>query len=170
MKKFFTFALMSALVLSLTAGSFAAAPVKKISNGTTTSSGTTMMGLTGVTLTSIGCPAAHFGMGGWSLDLGGTVVNAANTTTITVIGRGNIPISKINDSLSTYWGPALLYNSANNGSTTIMVLVGAEYMFASNLSLFADLTAFSLTSANGNTTWFAGANAGQVYTGGRLYL
>lgn len=165
-----TLSLTLFLVMALTAASFAAAPVKKASNSTTTSSGSTMMGLTGVTLTAIGCPAAHFGMGGWSLDLGGTIANAANTTTITLIGRGNIPLSKITDSLSTYWGPGILYNSAGSGSTTIMVLVGAEYMFASNLSLFADLTAFSLTSAGGATTWFAGANAGQIYSGGRLYF
>ncbi|MBN3033895.1 MAG: hypothetical protein JW873_07360 [Candidatus Saganbacteria bacterium] len=148
-------------------------PAKKVTadtTSTTTSSGASLMGLTGVTLTSVGCPAAHFGMGGWSLDVGGTIANAANTTTLTLLARGNIPLSKISNGLSTYWGPAVLYNSAGSGTTTITVLVGAEYVFAPNLSLFADLTAFSLTSANGATTWFAGANAGQIYSGGRLYL
>jgi hypothetical protein len=63
-----------------------------------------------------------------------------------------------------------MYNSAGSGTVTVSVFLGAEYMFASNLSLFADLTAFSLTSANGQTTWFAGSNDGQVYSGGRFYL
>jgi len=156
------------LVVALSFSSFA--QVKKVTTSTTASSGATVMGLTGVTLTSIGCPAAHFGMGSWSLDFGGTIANAANTTTITLLGRGNIPLSKINDNLLTYWGPQVIYNSAGSGTFTIQVLVGAEYMFAPDLSLFADLTAFSLTSANSQTTWFAGNNNGQVYTGARLYL
>jgi hypothetical protein len=153
--------ILLSLILIATSAFAAAAPKKAASSS---------MGLTGVTLNSIGCPAAHFDMGAWGLDVGGTIVNAASTTTITVIARGLLPLSQVTDNLSTYWGPGVLYNSAGSGSVTIGVLLGAEYMFAPKLTLFADLTAFSLTSAGGATNWFAGANAAQIYTGGRLYF
>lgn len=125
-------------------------------------------GFSGVTLTSIGCPAAHFGMGGWSLDVGGSL-NSASTLTFTA--RGNMPLGKAAESVDTYWSPTFMYVSAAGASTiTVSLLVGAEYMFAPNLSLFADLTALTLTSAAGVTTWTIGLNNGQIYTGGRLYL
>jgi hypothetical protein len=168
--KIFSSILLLVMVLSLAAVAAPATPVKKVTTSTTASSGSTMMGLTGVTLTSIGCPAAHFGMGGWSMDIGGSIANAANTTTITVFGSAQLPLSKVNDNLVTYWGPGVLYNSTGNGTVTIAVLIGAEYMFAPNLTLFADMTAFSLTSANGATNWVVGQNNPQVYTGGRLYF
>jgi hypothetical protein len=168
-------ALILALLISVTSVSFAAAAPKKAAPAASDSES---QGFTGVSLNLIPClpgaaPSARFGFGNWSLDAGGSLNNTAAGTSITIFGKGEIPISKIGSDVRTYWAPELcLYSPAGGGGSTtvISVYLGAEYMFASRLALFADLTAISLMSAGGTTTWTIGGSAAQVYTGGRLYF
>lgn|GEM_PF-5461148 len=135
------------------------------------SSSSSAVGLTGVTLTAGGIPAAHFGMGSWSLDLGGMICSVAGASQIDVLARANMPIKDLTDNLNVYWAPQLFYVSAAGASTiTLSIFLGAEYLFAPRLSLFADLTAFTLTSTSAATNWWIGLNNGQIYTGGRIYL
>jgi hypothetical protein len=128
-------------------------------------------GFTGVSLNSIGCPSARFDMGTFALEVGGTIVSAGGATNTTLIGKGEMPLNQISDTVRTYWAPTLMLNSAGGTSTTtISVVLGAEYTFTPKLAIFADLTAFSLTSAGGTTTWQIGANNGIIISGGRLYF
>jgi len=129
-------------------------------------------GFTAVSLNSIpGVASARFGFGSWSLDAGGTIANAANTTTITLLLKGEIPMATVSSDVRTYVAPALVLVSGGGASTTTLnVFLGAEYMFNPHLALFADLTAFTLTSAGGTTTWTIGGNSPLIYSGGRLYL
>ncbi len=128
-------------------------------------------GLIGVSLNAIGMPSARLGMGGWTLDIGGSIANAANQTNFTVGVRAEMPLSNVNSNLHTYWAPYLtLLSAAGATTTTAGVLLGCEYMFAPNLSIFADMTALQIVSAAGATTWTISTNFGQIYTGGRLYF
>jgi hypothetical protein len=135
-------------------------------------------GVVGVSLNQIpvlpgAAPSVRFGFGNWSLDAGGSLTNTAAGTSISIFGKGEIPISKIGSDVRTYWAPELcLFSPAGGGGSTtvISVYMGAEYMFASHLALFADLTAISIASAGGTTTWTIGASSPLVYTGGRLYF
>ncbi len=128
-------------------------------------------GFTGISLNQIGVPSARFDMGNFALEVGASIVSAGGTTTTTILGKGELPISQISDNLRTYWAPALMLNSAGGTSTTtIMVLLGAEYMFAPKLAIFADLTALSLVSVGGTSTTTIASNSPLVYTGGRLYF
>lgn len=128
-------------------------------------------GLIGVSLNQIGCPTARLGMGGWALDLGGSLANNGNQTNVTIAGRADLPLAQVNDKVRTYWGPAIVLVSAGGTTTTTLsLLVGAEYEFVSNLSLFADLTALQINSAGGTTTWTIATNSALIYTGGRLYF
>ena len=151
-------------IVILGTSAFAAAPKAAASKGSE--------GFVGISLNSIaGVPSARFGFGSWSLDAGGSIANAGNTTTITLLLRGEIPLSKISSDVNTYVAPELvLVSGGGTSTTTINVYLGAEYKFASNLAIFADLTAFTLTSVGGTTTWTIGGNSGLIYTGGRLYL
>jgi len=136
------------------------------------SKGTEGQGFTAITLNSIpGVPSARFGFGSWSLDAGGSIANAANTTTITLLLKGEIPMTTVSSDVKTYIAPALvLVSGGGTSTTTINVFLGAEYMFNPHLALFADLTAFTLTSVGGTTNWTIGGNSALIYSGGRLYL
>ncbi len=168
-------ALVLALTICVSSMALAAAPAKKAAAPASDSSS---QGFIGVGLNQIPCnpftaPTARFGFGSWSLDVGGSIANNAAGTSTTLYGRGDIPISKIGSNVKTYWGPSLcLMSPAGGGGSTpvISVFMGAEYMFAENLALYADLTAFSLTSAGGTSTWTIGTNSGTIYSGGRLYF
>ena len=172
------------IVALLCSSAYAAAPAKKPSAAVPTASAvpaasvTTNQGFVGVSLNTLpvspfAAPSARFGFGGWSLDVGGSLANNAAGTAVTVFGRGEIPISEIGNGVRTYWAPALaLFSPAGGGNSTfnLSVYLGAEYMFVSHLALFADLTAISLTSVGGTTTWVAGTNTFQVYSGGRFFF
>lgn len=146
----------------------AAAPAKKAAAAAPASSAA---GFTGVSLNQIGCPSARFDMGNFVLEVGGSIVSAGGTTNTTLIGKGELPLNQISDNVRTYWAPALMLNSVGGTSTTtIMVLLGAEYTFTPKLAIFADLTALSLVSAGGTTTTTISSNSPLVYTGGRLYF
>jgi len=129
-------------------------------------------GISAVTLTVIGCPAVRFDMGSFALEVGGSIASpAAGQTNTTLTLKGEMALGTPAANLTTYWAPAVMMVSAAGATTTTLaVLLGAEYMFTPNLAVFADMTAFSMTSAAGATTWVLGANSGQIYTGGRLYL
>jgi len=129
-------------------------------------------GFTGVSLNSIGCPSARFDMGSFALEVGGSIASpASGTTNTTLIAKGEMPLNQISDNVRTYWAPAVMLRSiAGASTTTIMVLLGAEYTFTPKLAIFADMTAFTLTSASGTTSWQIGGNDPQIYTGGRLYF
>ena len=172
MKKVFALSLMMVIALSLSAFS-AVKGVKPASNPAPAPAAAVSgpQGFVGVTLNSIGCPSARFGMGTWSLDVGGSLTSAGGTTTTTILAKGDIPMADITGDLRTYFAPQVLLNSAGGTSTTTLsLLLGAEYTFAPHLTIFADLTAFTLTSVGGTSTWTVGQNAGQIYTGARLYI
>ncbi|MFA6432061.1 MAG: hypothetical protein WCV91_06770 [Candidatus Margulisiibacteriota bacterium] len=123
-----------------------------------------------ISLNTNGCPAVRMSLGSMVFDLGGSLASAAGTTTVTLFVKGDNSLGQIG-AVRTYWAPQLmLFSNAGATTTTLSLLFGGEYIFASNLSIFADLTALSLTSAAGATTWNAGANGGLVYSGLRLYL
>jgi hypothetical protein len=169
MKK--TFSLVLFMVLALSVASFGAVKTAPAPASETTPSSSSM-GITAVSLNSLGFPSVRFGMGSWDLEVGGQIASpASGTTNLTIGGRAELPLSKIGDSVRTYMAPTLVIQSLGGTSfITASFLLGAEYMFASHLAIFADLTAFTLTSTSGNTSWCAGQNHGQIYTGGRLYL
>ncbi|MFA4843349.1 MAG: hypothetical protein WC632_00160 [Candidatus Margulisiibacteriota bacterium] len=171
MKKF---AFIFALIICVASVSFAA-PVSKApaSKAPAAEAVSSSMGMTAISLNSlVGFPSLRFGMGSWSLEVGGTIASpAAGTTNVTVGGRADIPLNTISDELRTYMAPTLVLTSAAGTSViTASFLLGAEYMFAPHLAIFADLTAFTLTSAAGTTTWGVGTNSALIYTGGRLYF
>ena len=173
MKKVFSLVLFMVLALSVASfGAVKTAPASEPAPAPAVSSSSSSMGITAVTLNSLGFPSVRFGMGSWDLEVGGQIASpASGTTNVTVGGRAELPLSKIGDSVRTYMAPTLTLQSFGGTSfITASFLLGAEYMFASHLAIFADLTAFTLTSTSGNTSWCVGQNAGQIYTGGRLYL
>ena len=134
---------------------------------------TPAQGLAAVTLNQMGggIPSACFGLVGWTLDAGGTIANVGNTTTVTLLLRGEIPIKRISNAIRTYVAPTLLLISGGGTSdSTFNLLFGCEYMFTSPLAIFADLTALRITSGRGTPTWAIGGNDVQIYTGARLYL
>ena len=162
-------ALVLTVLLCIASVSFAA-PAKKAAPAPAPehSSG----GISAVTLTAIGCPAVRFDMGSFALEAGGSIASpAAGQTNTTLILKGELGLSNPANNVNTYWAPMIMLQSAAGASTTtISVLLGAEYTFTPKLALFAEMAAFSLTSAAGATTWVLSANNGQIYTGGRLYL
>ena len=133
----------------------------------------TQGGITAISLNSApNVPSIRFDFGSWSLDAGVMLINTAAGNTFTLLGRGEVDINKIGSNIRTYWAPAItLVSPPAGGSTTnLSVFLGAEYMFAPQLAIFFDLTAFTLTSSGGTTSWGIGANQAQIYSGGRLYL
>lgn len=125
-----------------------------------------------VALTDNGCPLFRMPLGGLNLDLGGTVAQpVAGHTHITILARSEQPLFKVGNDIQLYWAPAGVFFS-DNGTTfiTANLLLGGEYAFASHLSLFADITAFTLTTGGGATAWSAITNNVQAYSGIRLYL
>ncbi|MGB9613339.1 MAG: hypothetical protein ACPL4K_04080 [Candidatus Margulisiibacteriota bacterium] len=167
------------LVLMLTPMVFAqakkTAPAKEIVETTSFSAS---QGFVGVSLNQIPvlpwvAPSARFGFGGWSLDVGGSLVNDGTGTATTLFGRAEIPISEVSKNIRTYSALILaLFSPAGGGSTTtdISICLGAEYVFAPKLSLFADLIALNLTSSAGTTTWTISSNSPTIYSGARLYF
>jgi len=129
-------------------------------------------GFVGVSLNQLTVPSIRFGLGSWSLDVGLTLSSpAAGQTDYTILLRGEFPLSKVTNKLYTYFAPQVrLENVANQTTTTIFLLLGGEYRFAPHLTVFADLHALTITSTAGTTTWRAGTNVGQIYSGIRLYF
>lgn len=123
-------------------------------------------------------------MMGLSKDMTGTVglaytsASVGSVSNLGLLFRLENVISK-KAPVNTYWGGSIGFVSASaaGASTTTITLngfVGAEFFFAKNLSLFADINLLTLQSASAggasSTNISLVNSSGTVYTGGRIYL
>lgn len=154
-----------AVLLALSSASFAAAT----------------SGISAVSVNVGGMPTLKLAMSkDMSLDLGVNYTQtAANSSTITLMGRLNNKLFSISKTANAIWGGSLVLASASAagvGTTTITLngFVGAEAAISSNISIFSlvNVIGLSQTSTGGTSTTLINALTGSAisYSGLTLYL
>lgn len=98
----------------------------------------------------------------------------SGTSTMGFMGRFEMTMAKIGEA-KAYWAGQASYFSVTAGATTstvaIMGLIGAEYMFAKNLSIIAEIMPAAFVSFGSTSQFYILSNSSaNLYSGLRLYF